>query len=85
MDGRAKRSLKEWSIAIGVPFALVAAWLSYTNINQQSDRNRLEVVCEIEKQNITQLTALRRIARELGLPGDFEIPEVTPTCAELSP
>lgn len=74
------RRLREWVAPILVPILLVLAWWSVTTVNQRDAENRLAVVCEIEKQNIAQLTALQQIARELGLPGDIEIPKRSEEC-----
>jgi hypothetical protein len=83
MDGDLRQKLKEWIIALLVPLMLLAAWWSVNAVNKQNDANRLTVVCSSEEQNIEQLHALKQIARELGLPGDFEIPQRSAECAAL--
>jgi hypothetical protein len=83
MDGEVQQKLKEWIIALIVPLMLLAAWWSVNAVNKQNDANRLTVVCSSEQQNIEQLHALKQIAKELGLPGDFEIPPRSAECAEL--
>jgi hypothetical protein len=83
MNGEVRQRFKEWAIAIIIPLMLLAAWWSVTTVNKQNDANRLAVVCSSEQQNIEQLRALKQIARELGLPGDFEIPPRSAECAEL--
>jgi hypothetical protein len=85
MDGELSRKLKEWIIAIIVPMMLVAAWWSVTTVNNQNDANRLAVICTSEQANIYQLKALKHISRDLGLPSDFEIPEVTEECRGVIP
>jgi hypothetical protein len=83
MNGDVRQKLKEWTIALIVPLMFVAAWVSVQSVNNQQQEQRLKIQCSIQQQNIEQLHALKQIARELGLPGAFEIPPRSAECAEL--
>jgi hypothetical protein len=85
MNGfRLTRSIKEWVVALLVPGVIFVSWWSVSEVNQRSDQTRLTVVCQIEEQNIQQLRALKQIATELGIPGNFIIPARTTECEELA-
>lgn len=77
------RQVKEWAVALIVPLMLMAAWWSVSEVNAQNDRSRLAVVCQIERQNISQLMALKQISQELGLPGAFVVPERSAECVDM--
>jgi hypothetical protein len=83
MDGEVRRKLKEWAIALIIPLMLLAAWWSVESVNARNSSEAQAVRCKIEAQNIEQLRALKQISRELGLPGDFIIPERSEICIAL--
>jgi uncharacterized membrane protein YwzB len=81
MNGEVRQKLKEWTLALIVPLMFVAAWWSVQSVNNEQQEQRLKIQCLIQQQNIEQLRALKQIARELGLPGNFEIPPRSAECA----
>jgi hypothetical protein len=77
--------VREWAAAIFVPLMFLAAWWSVSTVNQRNDAAQQRVICSIEQQNRLQLIALRRVARELGIPNVVEVPEVSPPCVGVLP
>jgi hypothetical protein len=75
--------LRRWFFAllIVVIFAgslgpiVVFQWLQ-----SRVDEVQFDISCSSARANISQLEALHSIARELGIPALFPIPEVPPEC-----
>lgn len=62
-------------------FAIAAPALVVATNQRQANRTQLAVVCTSARANIDQLTALQEVADRLGIPHDFNVPEVPPECA----
>jgi nitrate/TMAO reductase-like tetraheme cytochrome c subunit len=77
------RRLRTWFFAllIVVVFAgsigpiAVFQWLQ-----SRVDEVQFDISCSSARANVSQLEALHAIARELGIPALFPIPEVPPEC-----
>lgn len=64
-----------------IVFAAVAAPVYVVRYNQhQANQTQLAVNCISAKSDIDQLTALEEIAERLGIPHEFNVPEVPPEC-----
>ena len=72
--------VRDWLTALVVPLIIVVALFSSSWIGKQLSENQLAVACQSAQSNLAQLTALREIADQLGVPVTFKIPEVPPEC-----
>lgn len=51
-----------------------------TYLDQRIDEAQFQIACTSAQANLSQLRALQAVARELGIPGDFPVPEIPPEC-----
>jgi uncharacterized protein (DUF849 family) len=72
--------LREYAVpvllAAAIALGLVRIGIE-TRANNQANRT---ITCQSARSNASQLTALREIADQLGVPVTFAIPEVPPEC-----
>jgi len=67
-----------------VLFLVVVVFIVGTALLDARERDRnLEVVCTSALANIDQLTALREISDQLGVPVEFQVPEVPAECLDF--
>jgi hypothetical protein len=83
-DDHAKLNrLRGWFLALAVLVvfagALIPIGVTYW-IQAKVDEAQFDITCTSVRANVDQLKALRSIARELGIPAPFDIPEVPPEC-----
>lgn len=77
-----------WSSAdvvaiIVVPLVLFLGIAVPVYVGIRADQAALVVTCRTAHASRTQLLALKAISSELGLPGNFEIPEVPTECLDV--
>jgi uncharacterized protein (DUF849 family) len=63
-------------LAVAIALGLVRVGIETRNNN----RANRAITCQSARSNISQLTALREIADQLGVPVTFTIPGVPPEC-----
>ena len=81
-NGRITR-LRRWLLALTVVViagAVAAPIVGSAILNTREAETQLVVSCTSARANISQLTALREISDQLGVPTNFTIPEVPPEC-----
>jgi len=64
-----------------VLFVVIAGFLiGLGAVQNRLDDQQKAITCVSAEANIAQLTALREISDQLGVPTNFTIPEVPPEC-----
>lgn len=76
--------IRDVLIALILPVIIIVALIAPAIVTRDAQRHQEELTCVIIESNVTELAALKSIARELGLPAQFEIPEVPESCDEHS-
>lgn len=71
--------------AVVVPLILVVGIAIPVFDAARTNEGTLIVVCENLKSTNKTLTALKAVSNELGIPGEFTIPEVPEECGPLLP
>jgi uncharacterized protein (DUF849 family) len=75
-----RQRLREYAVpvllAVAIAVGLVRVGIE-TRANNDANR---KITCQSARSNISQLTALREIADQLGVPVTFTVPEVPPEC-----
>jgi uncharacterized membrane protein len=72
--------LRQMLVAFTLPIVVVVAFLLYAYVTSSVSQSQTTIVCISARANIDQLTALREISDQLGVPVTFTIPEVPPEC-----
>lgn len=76
--------MKRWAVlallVIIVFFVIAAPALVVLSNQRIANDTQLAVTCTSARANIEQLSALEEIADKLGIPHDFNVPEVPPEC-----
>jgi type II secretory pathway pseudopilin PulG len=81
-NGRIDR-LRRWLLALTIVViagAVAAPIIGSAILNAREAETQLVVSCTSARANVAQLTALREISDQLGVPTNFAIPEVPPEC-----
>lgn len=63
-----------------LPLLIAAAFILYASVTRAVNESQLNVTCVSARANVEQLTALREIADQLGVPVLFTVPKVPPEC-----
>jgi hypothetical protein len=63
-----------------LPVLIAVGFILYASVTRAVTDAQLNVTCTSARASVDQLTALREIADQLGVPVTFTIPEVPPEC-----
>jgi hypothetical protein len=69
-----------WRMVIILTVIVVLGVVGTAWVTSQVDEAQFTISCVSAQANVDQLTALREIADQLGVPVHFTIPEVPPEC-----
>jgi hypothetical protein len=69
-----------WRLVIILTTLVVLSVIGTAWVTSQVDEAQFTISCVSAKSNVDQLTALREISDQLGVPVTFRIPEVPPEC-----
>jgi len=72
--------LREYAVPVLLAAAIAVGLVRVAVETKNNNQANRAITCQSARSNISQLTALREIADQLGVPVTFTIPEVPPEC-----
>jgi hypothetical protein len=72
--------VKEYAVPVLLAAAIAVGLVRVAVETKNNNQANRTITCQSARSNISQLTALREIADQLGVPVTFTIPEVPPEC-----
>jgi hypothetical protein len=72
--------LREYAVPVLLAAAIAVGLVRVAIETKNNNQANRTITCQSARSNVDQLTALREIANQLGVPVTFRVPEVPPEC-----